>query len=172
MKSNDYLDLLMHKQPLAKWRAIRNTLQQETGLFQGDFELIFELYEISYFTTEDFRYGTLLLNWDKRRWKRMLKDGWIEMYRERDQGAHHRYNIYELSRKSKAIVRRAYRIISSVDPIPTKIFSIKKTYGNKLLGMKVNQLNDLRTELDELRPPEQQHAKRPMKRRKAKRKPK
>ena len=44
----------MKHQPLALWRPIRNAFLKEYGLRQGDFELLMELHQVEYFTTEDF----------------------------------------------------------------------------------------------------------------------
>ena len=142
MNSENYYSLLLKKQPLAQWRAIRNVLLEEYKIKQGDFELLMELYEIEHFTTEDFINGSTLLNWDKARWNRLKDDNWIEMYRERQGGSNHRYNIYRLSRRARNMVRKAYAIIAGKEPLPTKLISKRSQYKHKILDNRAKDINN------------------------------
>ena len=132
----------MKHQPLALWRPIRNAFLKEYGLRQGDFELLMELHQVEYFTTEDFVNGNLLLNWDKKRWNRLQDEGWIEIYRERRGGSNHRYNIWQLSRKSKLMVRRVYKVIAGDEKIPNRKISKDKSFSSKMLNNRIDKLND------------------------------
>lgn len=131
----------MEHQPFAEWRAIRTWAIQEYEIGQGDFELLLELHKRKYFTTEDFFNGSLLLNWDKHRWRRMVNDGWVQVYRKRVGGANHRYNIYELSRRVKTMITRVMSIVSGLEPIPVTIFDKKTGYSNKRLKKYIKKHN-------------------------------
>lgn len=122
MKPADLFEYLINENPFKHWRTIRRVLKQKHGIHEADLEVLIELYSVKYFTTEDFRNGTLTTNWETRRWTRLQEEGWIEMYRKRKGGSNHRYDIYKLSRKSLLMIREGFRYVSKVDKIPDKSY--------------------------------------------------
>jgi len=110
----------------------------------ADLELLIYLDSIDYFTKKDFKIGTYSYSWDNRRWNRLLKEGWIVVWRKRNRTTQ-KYNIYKVSFKCKQLISRIYRIMLGEDDIPTseRRNSIMKgnTYMDKVLQTSIHNVN-------------------------------
>jgi len=69
------LNLLKHYRIVRKWACKNN------GLNDADLELLIYFDCMDLFTREDFKIGTYSYSWDNRRWNRLLKEGWITVWR-------------------------------------------------------------------------------------------
>ena len=132
------LNLLKHYRVIRKW-ACRNN-----GLNDADLELLIYFDCMDYFTKHDFEIGTYAYSWDNRRWNRLLKEGWIVVWRKRNRTTQ-KYHIYKVSFKCKQLISRMYRIMLGEEYIPTseKRNSIirGKTYTDKVLQTAINNVN-------------------------------
>ena len=108
----------------------------------ADLELLIYLDSIGYFTKDDFKKGTYSYSWDNRRWNRLLKEGWIVVWRERNRTTQ-KYNIYKVSFKCKQLISRMYRIMLGEEDIPEK--DNNKTYSEKVLYTSISNLNKDKT---------------------------
>lgn len=99
MKSNphDYLKF---------WRVISYYFKSKHGLAQADLDTILFLYSEKYFDKSKFTEFNELLSWDKSRFGRLLRDGWIIVFRPQ---IGHRKTIYELSYKGQNLCADIYR---------------------------------------------------------------
>jgi hypothetical protein len=99
------------------------------------------------FTKQDFKIGTYAYSWDNRRWNRLLKEGWIVVWRQRNRTTQ-KYHIYKVSVKCKQLISRMYRIILGEEDIPTtrnnKVFD-RKTYMDKVLSRSILNVNKDKT---------------------------
>ena len=99
---------------------------------------------MDYFTKHDFKIGTYAYSWDNRRWNRLLKEGWIVVWRNRNRTTQ-KYHIYKVSFKCKQLISRMYRIMLGEEDIPTseKRNSIMKgrTYTDKVLQTAIKNVN-------------------------------
>jgi hypothetical protein len=68
-----------------------------------------------YFGKDKFKEFNNLLSWDEGRFKRLLRDGWIEVFRKRE-GVHK--TLYSLSYKTKRVVDSIYKKLNG-EEIPT-----------------------------------------------------
>jgi len=144
LKASDVKEtgLLKHYRVIRKW-ACRNN-----GLNDADLELLIYFDCMDFFTKHDFEIGTYAYSWDNRRWNRLLKEGWIVVWRNRNRTTQ-KYNIYKVSFKCKQLISRMYRIMLGEEDIPTseKRNSIMrgKTYTDKVLQTAINNVNKDKT---------------------------
>ena len=69
---------------LKYYRLVRKWACKTYGLNDADLELLIYLDCVSRFTRNDFINGTYIYSWDKKRWDRLRKEGWIEVWRHRN----------------------------------------------------------------------------------------
>ena len=132
------LNLLKHYRIIRKW-ACKNY-----DLNDADLELLIYFDCMDLFTREDFKIGTYSYSWDNRRWNRLLKEGWITVWRKHNRTTQ-KYNIYKVSFKCKQLISRMYRIMLGTEDIPTSLHRNKimkgKTYMDKVMITSINNVN-------------------------------
>ena len=132
-------------------RVVRKYLCSKYNLRQGDLELICDLHALKTFRRQDFENGTVTLTWDKNRWKRLLDDEWIKVYRERQPSKGRNYKIYNLTFKARKLMEYYYQILCGEKPIPEAVQhnSIMKeeTYNDKRYAAAIRAFNAARKKL-------------------------
>ena len=132
------LNLLKHYRIIRKW-ACKNY-----DLNDADLELLIYFDCMDLFTREDFKIGTYSYSWDNRRWNRLLKEGWITVWRKHNRTTQ-KYNIYKVSFKCKQLISRMYRIMLGAEDIPTSVARNKimkgKTYMDKVMITSIKNVN-------------------------------
>mgnify|MGYP003669521979 FL=1 len=132
------LNLLKHYRIIRKW-ACKNY-----DLNDADLELLIYFDCMDLFTREDFKIGTYSYSWDNRRWNRLLKEGWITVWRVHNRTTQ-KYNIYKVSFKCKQLISRMYRIMLGKEDIPTSLHRNKimkgKTYMDKVMITSIEHVN-------------------------------
>ena len=132
------LNLLKHYRIIRKWACKNN------GLNYADLELLIYFDCMDLFTREDFKIGTYSYSWDNRRWNRLLKEGWIIVWRVHNRTTQ-KYNIYKISFKCKQLISRMYRIMLGKEDIPTSLLRNKimmgKTYMDKVMITSIDNVN-------------------------------
>jgi hypothetical protein len=132
------MNLLKHYRVIRKWACRNNSLND------ADLELLIYFDCMEYFTKHDFKIGTYAYSWDNRRWNRLLKEGWIVVWRTRNRTTQ-KYNIYKVSFKCKQLISKMYRIMLGEEDIPSseKRNSIMrgKTYTDKVLQTAIHNVN-------------------------------
>ena len=132
------LNILKHYRIIRKWACNNNDLTD------AELELLIYLDRKDMFTKHDFEIGTYSYSWNNRRWNKLLKQGWITIWRNRNRTTH-KYNIYKVSFKCKQPIQRMYRIMLGEEDIPTseRRNSIMKgkTYMDKVLITSIYNVN-------------------------------
>ena len=132
------MNLLKHYRIIRKW-ACRNN-----DLTDADLELLIYFDCLDFFTRKDYEAGTFAYSWDNKRWGRLLKEGWIVVWRHRNRTTQ-KYNIYKVSFKAKQLISKMYRIMLGEEDIPSseKRNSIMrgKTYTDKVLQTAIRNVN-------------------------------
>jgi len=132
------LSLLKHYRIIRKWACKNN------GLNDADLELLIYFDCMDLFTKHDFEMGTYSYSWDNRRWNRLLKEGWITVWRKHNRTTQ-KYNIYKVSFKCKQLISRMYRIMLGEEDIPTSLHRNKimkgKTYMDKVMMTSIEHVN-------------------------------
>ncbi len=132
------LNLLKHYRIIRQW-ACRNN-----DLTDADLELLIYFDCMDFFTKQDYKIGTYAYSWDNTRWNRLLKEGWITVWRERNHTTQ-KYHIYKVSFKCKQLISRMYRIMLGEEDIPTSHrrnnIMKGKTYMDKVLQVAIDNVN-------------------------------
>jgi len=132
------VDFLKYYRLVSRWATKNNNLSV------ADLELLFYLDPIKYFTIEDFKTGTLFYSWDKERFYRLQKDGWINKTHF-GRGRRGDHNKYKVSQKGKLLINKIYRILIDEEDLPSsaKRNSImkRKTYIDKVYSQAIKEFN-------------------------------
>ena len=133
------VDFLKYYRLVSRWATKNNDLNV------ADLELLFYLDPILYFTIEDFKDGTLFYSWDKERFYRLQRDGWIEKI-HKGIGRRGDHNKYKVRQKGKLLINKIYRILIGEEDIPSsaKRNSImkRKTYIDKVYSQAIKKFNN------------------------------
>ena len=105
----------MQNDYLKYWRVIRQYVKVKYGLTQSDLDVILFLNSEGYFNKDKFEEFDRILSWDVQRFDRLLRDGWIEVFRKR-QGKIK--GLYTLSYKSKRVATSIYKKLNG-EEMPT-----------------------------------------------------
>ena len=132
------LGLLKHYRIIRKWACKINDLND------ADLELLIYLDAIDMFTKDDFIKGTYSFSWDNRRWNRLLKQGWITVWRKRNRTTQ-KYHIYKVSIKCKQLISRMYRIMTGEEDMPTKKFEKNSRYSFTVMKTAIENVNKDKT---------------------------
>lgn len=130
------INLLKYYRLIRKWACKTNNLND------ADLELLVYLDCKVHFTRNQFIDGTYTYSWDKNRWERLRKEGWIEVWRQRNHTTI-KYTVYKLSLKAKQLIMRIYRIMLGEEDIPTSeksIFFKNKTYTDKVFNKAIDDM--------------------------------
>ena len=127
---------------LKYYRLIRKWACKTYKLRDAYLELLIYLDCKVHFTRNDFIEGIYTYSWDKDRWERLRREGWIEVWRQRNRTTI-KYTIYKLSLKAKHLIMRMYRIMLGEEDIPTSeksIFFKNKTYTDKVFNKAIDDM--------------------------------
>ncbi len=130
------LKLLKHYRIIRKWAC------KTCNINDADLELLIYLESIDLFTKDDFKKGTYSYSWDNRRWNRLLKEGWIIVWRKPIRTTQ-KYHIYKVSIKCKQLICRMYRIILGEEDMPTT--KLNNNYMEKVLITSIYNVNKDKT---------------------------
>lgn len=128
------------------YRVINKYIKLKYDLSQPDLDMIMFLYSEGYFGTGEFNEFASVINWDRRRFLRLIEDGWIEKFRERKG---RRRALYTLTFKAKRMVDSYYRKLNG-GPINDKdtthpLFRVKEaTYSTKVYRNMIRKMNHIR----------------------------
>ena len=127
----DFLRLWVFVEPWARWNY---------DLGAADLKLLLFLEPMNWFMVKDFKEGTLWLTWDRKRFYKMQKAGWIEKTHS-GRGRIGGHNKYKVSQKGVLLVRRIYKMLIGKEDIPesAKRNQRIKSEGHTELIKKINQ---------------------------------
>nr|MCK4930349.1 hypothetical protein [Nanoarchaeota archaeon] len=100
------------------------------------------LYSEKYFDKDKFQEFNELLSWDVKRFDKLLKDKWIEVFRKR-QGK--KKGVYSLSYKAINVVRDIYKKLNGNEfpesPSSNPLFLKQVSYTDKVYRNFIKELN-------------------------------
>ena len=140
LHSSDLKELKIFKH----YRIVRKWACKTNDLNDADLELLMYLEAVDLFTKDDFKKGTYSYSWDNRRWNRLLKQGWIVVWRRRNRTTQ-KYHIYKVSQKCKQLTSRMYRIILGEEDMPTTKLEKSNKYSFKVTTKAVEYVNKDKT---------------------------
>lgn len=120
---------------------IRYYIKMKYKLNTGDLDMLLFLYSEDYFSKDKFKEFDKLLSWNVTRFDRLLRDGWIEVFRKR---VGKNKALYELSYKGKRVVNSIYKKLNG-DEIPSSehnpIFHRNVSYTDKVYKNFIKEMN-------------------------------
>ena len=90
---------------LKYYRLVRKWACKTYKLTDSDLELLIHFDCLGKFTRNDYIEGTYIYSWDKARWEKLRKDGWIEVFAYRNRTTI-KYSVYNVSTKCKYLISR------------------------------------------------------------------
>ena len=127
---------------LKYYRLVRKWACKTYDLKDADIELLIYLDCKKQFTRNDFIDGVYTYSWDKARWERLRREGWIDVWRKRNRTTM-KTNIYSTSYKCKSLINRIYRILLGEEDLPTSARSTlykNKTYTDKVYNKAIDDM--------------------------------
>jgi hypothetical protein len=127
---------------LKYYRVVRKWARRTYDLKEADIELLIYLDSLNYFTRKQFIQGEYIYSWDKHRWERLRKEGWISVWRERNR-KDAKYAVYTASFKCKQMIARIYKILAGEEDLPTSernTFYKNKSYTDKVFNKAINDM--------------------------------
>ena len=138
LTSHDLRDL----QILKYYRLVRKWACKTYGLTDADLELLIYLDCKGRFTRNEFIDGTYTMSWDKNRWEKLKRNGWIET-RRHSYRATIKYSVIKTSFKCSHLISRIYRILLGEEDIPTSeksVFFNNKSYTDKVMNKSIDDM--------------------------------
>ena len=127
---------------LQNYRLIQRAVCVHNDLQVSDFDLLIYLNPIKNFTIHDFNSGKMTMSWDKTRFYRLIREGWIKKVHS-GRGIVGGHNKYATTPKTKIMITKVGRMIDGAD-IP----EIRKPIGykQKVLNTSIRKYNNLKYE--------------------------
>jgi ADP-heptose:LPS heptosyltransferase len=138
LSADDIRDIQIFKY----YRIVRRWACKQYGLKDADLELLIYLDCKGLFKREDFINGAYTYSWDKHRWERLRKEGWIDVWRERNR-TDSKYTIFKVSIKTKLMINRIYKILLGQEDIPiteSNVFYKNKSYTDKVFNKAIDDM--------------------------------
>ena len=127
---------------LKYWRVVRYYIKSKHGLTQADLDVLLFLYSEKYFDKDKFQEFNELLSWDVKRFDKLLKEKWIEVFRKR-QGK--KKGVYSFSYKAINVVRDIYKKLNGNEfpesPSSNPLFLKQVSYTDKVYRNFIKELN-------------------------------
>ena len=127
---------------LKYYRLVRKWACKTYGLNDADLELLIYLDCKNRFTRDDFINGTYTYSWDKDRWERLRREGWIEVWRHRNRTTI-KYSVYKVSYKTKRLITRLYNIMLGEEDMPigpSSKFYKNQSYTDKVYNKAIDDM--------------------------------
>jgi len=127
---------------LKYYRLTRKWVCKTYGLNDADLELLIYLDCKGRFTRNEFIEGVYTYSWDKHRWERLKREGWIEVWRHRNRTTI-KYSVFKTSFKCSQIISRIYRILLGEEDPPfteRSIFHKNKSYTDKVMTKAIDDM--------------------------------
>ena len=127
---------------LKYYRLTRKWVCKTYGLKDADLELLIYLDCKGRFTRNDFINGVYTYSWDKARWERLKREGWIETWRHRNRTTI-MYSVFKTSFKCSQMISRIYRILLGEEDLPTSersVFYKNKSYTDKVYNKAIDDM--------------------------------
>jgi len=138
LSAEDLRDL----QVLKYYRLIRRWACKQYDIKDADLELLIYLDCKGLFKRDDFINGVFTYTWDKHRWERLRKNGWIDVWKERNR-RDSKYALYKTSMKTKLMITRIYKIMLGEEDIPiteSNVFYKNKSYSDKVFNKAIDDM--------------------------------
>jgi hypothetical protein len=127
---------------LKYYRLTRKWACKTYGLSDSDLELLIYLDCKKRFSRQEFIDGVYTMAWDKNRWEKLRKNGWVDVWREGDRKKS-KGSIFKTSFKAQQLISRIYRVLLGEEDLPTSersVFYKNKTYTDKVFNKSIDDM--------------------------------
>jgi hypothetical protein len=128
---------------LKYWRVIRQWVKAKYGMGTPDLEMLLFLYSEQIFNKQQFKEYEELMFWDITRFKRLLTEEWIHVWRKR-QG--NETTLYELTYKAKRMINNIYNKLNGEEISETAfsnpLFRLDASYMDKVNRNMIVKMNE------------------------------
>ena len=124
------------------YRLVRKWACKTNSLTDADLELLVYLDCKNRFTRQDFINGVYTMSWDKNRWEKLRRKGWIEVWRHRNRTTI-KYSVFKTSFKCSQLISRIYRILLGEEDLPISersVFFNNKSYTDKVYNKAIDDM--------------------------------
>ena len=139
---------LKYFRPIVKYHQLKHKLNQ------SEVELLFFLYSEGYFSKKDFDEFQEILPWDKKRFQKLMRRGFIEAHiATKEHRVQNSRKMYAISISGKKLVRSIYNMLEGKEIPEEGRFSAfsaptKMTFSDKVLRNFIKIINKKRRTLD------------------------
>ena len=91
---------------LKYWRVIRFWVKATYKIGTPELDMLLFLYSEQIFNKSKFEEYNELMSWDEKRFRMLLRDGWIHVWRKREGKES---TLYELTYKAKRMINNIYQ---------------------------------------------------------------
>jgi hypothetical protein len=127
---------------LKYWRVIRYYVKKKYDISQAELEMLLFLRSEKYFSKDNFDEFDELLSWDKNRFEKLRKEGWIDSFRKKEGK---RRAIYQLSYKAQRMITSLYKKLEGEEIPESKssnpLFLEGANYTDKVYRNYIKKLN-------------------------------
>jgi len=129
---------------LKYWRVIRYFIKAKYNISQAELDILLFLYSEKYFSKDKFEEFDKLLSWDENRFDKLLRDGWIALFRPYNQKTREKA-LYEISYKGRRMVGSIYKKLNG-EEIPVSqstnpIFAKNVSYSDRRYREFIREMN-------------------------------
>ena len=124
------------------WRVIRYWAKAKYNIGTPDIDMLFFLYSEQIFNKTKLKEFEQCMSWDETRFHRLLKEGWIHIWRKRGVGE---ATLYELSYKGKRLITAIYQKLNGEEigesPKMNPLFKNDVPYMDKVYRNMIIEMN-------------------------------
>lgn len=129
---------------LKHYKIVRYFMKRQYNISGEDLDMLQYLYAEPLFTRSQFLRRENIFSWDKERFDRLLRDGWIHIWRQRSSGES---NLYEATYKAKRMIASMYQMLNGEKPIPATerrnvVLRNTGTFTDKVYALAIHEFND------------------------------
>jgi hypothetical protein len=129
---------------LKHWKTVAYWAQEKYNLKRSDLDMIIFIYDEKLFTYYDFERFKSITTWDKGRFTRLQREGWISIYQKKNIWRKTPY-VYEISFKGRKLVDRIYKLLSGEEDFPTSErrnpAMRRRSYSDKVFSTRMYEIN-------------------------------
>ena len=126
------------------WRVIRYFVKRKYQLNTAELDMLFFLYSEEYFTIDTFKEFNELLGWNKNRFTKLKKEGWIEVVSNARPGKVK--SLYGITYKTSHMMNSIYNKLEGgyipMDKTKNPMFLSKVGYSDKVYRNTIKKMNE------------------------------
>lgn len=140
--NNKYQQRVYNNDFMKYWKVVRFWIKHKYGITQYDLDMLFFLYSEGYFTIAQMKEYNAIFPWDKQRFKRLVENGWVYLFRRHTRS---QVALYHISKKGHAMIKDIYNKLNgqviTESVAKNKMFREDASYTEKVHRHYIKKLN-------------------------------